>query len=73
MINDLSRIKKIFAEDKNTIIEKYKGIGAGIGKRENTYVIIVYIDDADVKLLTDLNWKNIPLHMEFTGKIKLHK
>ncbi len=73
MTGDLDHIKKIFQEDKQEIIKKYNGIGAGIGMRNNVYTIIVYIDDPNVKLLTDLFWKNIPLRMEYTGKFIIYK
>jgi len=68
MINNLPDIKKIFEQDKNEIIAKYKGIGAGIGMRNQHYAIIIYTDDPKATLADDAKWKEIPLVLEYTGK-----
>jgi len=69
MNNNLSDIKKVFEEDKNEIIARYKGIGAGIGMRDEHYAIVIYTDDPQAILAGDASWKEIPLVMEYTGKI----
>jgi hypothetical protein len=70
---DLENIRTIFHQDKNEIIKEYGGTGAGIGKKNNEYCIVVYVDDDKKKSDKTLFWKNIPVRIEYVGKIIIQK
>lgn len=66
----LEYVRAIFKADKHDIIEKYNASGAGIGKDGVYYVIVVYLKEKpDIE--KTLDWKGIPLKLEFTGDIRL--
>lgn len=70
---DLENIRTIFHQDKNEIIKKYGGTGAGIGKRNNEYIIVIYVDDEKQKSNETLFWKNVPIQLKYVGKIRIQK
>lgn len=70
---DLENIRAVFRQDKSEIIKEYGGTGAGIGKRDDEYIIVVYTDDANKKRDKPLFWKNIPVRIEYVGQIRLQK
>lgn len=67
---NLEQIRAVFNEDKNEIIGKFGGTGAGIGKSDDQYIIVVYTDDTGKKDESTLAWKNIPVQIKYVGKIK---
>ena len=69
---DLETIKTIFHQDKNEIIKEYGGTGAGIGKVNDEYIIVVYTDD-DKKKSNRTFWKSIPVQIKYVGKIMAQK
>jgi hypothetical protein len=72
MGNSLEAIRAIFKRDKTLIIDTYNATGAGIGKDEKQYVIVVYLKkELKVGEKTTSNWKGIPVKLEFIREIKL--
>jgi hypothetical protein len=71
MEHSLKEVRKIFHQDKNEILRKYSSTGAGIGKEQGNYVIVVYIDLKSKLPKGDLYWKKIPLKFEHVDEIKL--
>lgn len=72
MKNNLEEIKNIFHLDKDEIIQKYSATGAGIGKEEGNYIIVVYTNNKSKASENSLAWKDIPLKIKYVGDIKLH-
>lgn len=71
MKNKLEDVRKIFAEDKAEIIEKYGGTGAGIGARNDHYTIIVYRDQPTDTSITEVEiWKDVPVAVHYTGQMR---
>ncbi len=68
--HSLEHIRAVFQEDKDKIIAKYNATGAGIGKEGERYVIVVYLKEK-LHSKAPLEWKGIPLKLEYTGDIKL--
>ena len=67
----LDEVREIFSNDKNAIIEKYNANGAGIGKKENHYVIRVYVNE-EREDSSPLIWKSIPIELVLTSEFKAH-
>ena len=68
---ELEQVRHIFKEDKKDIIKQFSAEGAGIGKDNDNYVIVVYLKEKipnDSKLKY---WKQVPLKYEITGPIKI--
>lgn len=69
-MHSLESVRKVFQKDKKEIIQKYKASGAGIGKQEDDYVIVVHNSKIPAKERED-HWKTIPLKFEDIGEIRL--
>lgn len=70
MKTSLEEIKNVFYLDKDEIIKKYSATGAGIGKENDNYIIVVYTNDRSQTSGNNLEWKDIPLRMKYIGDVK---
>lgn len=78
MINasDLESVKKYLQENKEKIMQAYQSVGIAIGKNkisDNTYVIVVYLKDAQTQPNEPVVLDGIPLKFEVTGQFHLQK
>ena len=71
MDNRLEEIRNIFHQDKDKIIQKYSATGAGIGKKSEQYIIVVYTKNRLNLDKDNLYWKDIPLKLEYIGEINI--
>jgi hypothetical protein len=69
MNKNLEAVRSIFQEDKRNIINEFGGIGAGITKRNEEYIIVVYTDKG-IKVSKDQKWKGIQVEIKYTGPIR---
>jgi hypothetical protein len=70
MDNNLENVKLLFHQDKDEIIKTYSATGAGIGKDDERYVIVVYINRY-MEPGPQKYWKTIPLKFKYIGEILL--
>lgn len=66
----LEKVKEIFQNDKEDIIKTFGGIGAGIGKQHEEYIIVVYLDHRIAETKVN-NWKGISVKLEYIGKVSV--
>lgn len=67
---NLERVQQVLERNKDEILRRYKAVGVGIGKRENGYVITVYLkskSDVPTELQTI---QGVPVHFEVTGEFR---
>lgn len=68
--NALEDVRRVLKHDKNKIIQKYSAEGVGIGKVNDEFVIVVYMDKAyESNDSAEHYWCDIPLKFEYGGKI----
>ena len=70
MDQNMQEIRRVFQEDKAKIIKEYGASGAGIGKRDELIVIVVYVDPKTLAKPLDTHWKDIPLVYEDIGEVR---
>lgn len=70
MKQNMEEIRNVFRQDKAEIILKYNASGAGIGKRDEVYVIVVYVNPKTLSKPQDTHWKCIPLVFENIGEVR---
>jgi hypothetical protein len=65
---NLDDVRRLFAVRKNEIIEKYRAEGAGVGKGDRGYEVVVYVAASDLVPRERVTIDGVPLRFEVTGK-----
>lgn len=66
----LDEVRRIFQRHKDEIIKLYQAEGAGIGKEDDTHVIVVYLSSKSHRPDDPVSIEDIPLKFEITGPFR---
>ena len=67
---NLDDVRQLHAARKAELIRQYRAEGAGIGKDERGYVIVIYLAASDFVPREPVNIEGVPLRFEVTGKFR---
>jgi len=66
----LESVREILQRRKSEILETYRAIGVGIGKEDDSYRIVVYLERPEDRTDTPVSVEGVPLKFVVTGPIK---
>jgi hypothetical protein len=66
----LESVREILQRRKSEILETYRAIGVGIGKENDSYQIVVYLETPENRTDEPVSVEGVPLKFVVTGPIK---
>jgi hypothetical protein len=66
----LDGVRQVFERRKGEILATYNAVGAGIGKEEDSYTIVVYLATAKDRPEEPASVEGVPLRFVVTGPIR---
>ena len=66
----LESVREILQRRKSEILETYRAIGVGIGKEDDSYRIVVYLETPGDRTGKPVSVEGVPLKFVVTGPIK---